>query len=277
MALQAELTQQLRAYGIDNDVALLSRNQTVTQTIWAATAVARIQALVLESRLAGMVPSTGSIKISVLEHATTVGELALSDLDSTLSRLSALYGVWQPVRILSSGSSQPDLAVNISVIDPSLPTAISKSAVAWSRPACRSMAWTARRIGVGSASPRFMPSEPDEAHLDSLVQDLFRKDGFRRDAVGHSDQADIAKRIPVGKDVVGLLPTGAGKSLPYMLAGLLLPGMTGGNQGFWYGHRQALDTKGDTCCCTDFTRSVLPGDWPRGERSNPLRSRVVFL
>ncbi len=174
---------------------------------------------------------TGNLRLKLItrvpEHdLKTVGELALSDLDSTLSRLSALYGVLQPVRILSSGSNQPDLVVDISIIDPSLPTAISKSAVAWSRPACRSMVWTARRIGVGSASPRFMPSVPDEAHLDSLVQDLFRKDGFRRDAVGHSDQADIAKRILVGKDVVGLLPTGAGKSLPYMLAGLLLPGMT---------------------------------------------------
>ena len=40
--------------------------------------------------------------------------------------------------------------------------------------------------------------------------------------------AEIALRILTGKDVVvGMLPNGrAGKSLPYMLAGLLLPGMT---------------------------------------------------
>src|SRR3546814_706951 len=49
---------------------------------------------------------------------------------------------------------------------------------------------------------------------------------FRRDGVGGSDQARIISRILQGQDVVGLLPTGAGKSLPYMLAGLLLPGMT---------------------------------------------------
>ncbi|MBK9440570.1 MAG: ATP-dependent DNA helicase RecQ [Comamonadaceae bacterium] len=71
-----------------------------------------------------------------------------------------------------------------------------------------------------------MPTDPDEAHLDNFVRDLFRKDGFRRDPAGGSDQAAIVKRILVGKDVVGLLPTGAGKSLPYMLAGLLLPGLS---------------------------------------------------
>src|SRR3546814_5726866 len=60
----------------------------------------------------------------------------------------------------------------------------------------------------------------------SFVRDLFRKNGFRRDGVGGSDQARIISRILQGQDVVGLLPTGAGKSLPYMLAGLLLPGMT---------------------------------------------------
>src|SRR3546814_2202579 len=62
--------------------------------------------------------------------------------------------------------------------------------------------------------------------LDSCVRDLFRKNGFRRDGVGGSDQARIISRILQGQDVVGLLPTGAGKRLPYMLAGLLLPGMT---------------------------------------------------
>src|SRR3546814_2383468 len=65
-----------------------------------------------------------------------------------------------------------------------------------------------------------------EQILDSFVRDLFRKNGFRRDGVGGSDQARIISRILQGQDVVGLLPTGAGKSLPYMLAGLLLPGMT---------------------------------------------------
>src|SRR3546814_8582803 len=84
----------------------------------------------------------------------------------------------------------------------------------------------ARRIEVRADSPRFLPGPPAEEILDSFVRDLFRKNGFRRDGVGGSDQARIISRILQGQDVVGLLPTGAGKSLPYMLAGLLLPGMT---------------------------------------------------
>ncbi len=225
-ALQMEFKQQLDACGIKIDTQPQGRDQAITQTIWAATAVARIQALVLESMLSELVPSTGNITVSILEHATTVGKLALADLDSTLTRLAALYGVLEPVRILPSGSGRADLVVDISVIDPRLPTAVSKSALAWSRPACRSIELIARRVGIGPASPRFLPTEPDEAHLDNFVRDLFRKNGFRRDPAGNSDQAAIVKRILMGKDVVGLLPTGAGKSLPYMLAGLLLPGLT---------------------------------------------------
>src|SRR3546814_7228488 len=70
----------------------------------------------------------------------------------------------------------------------------------------------ARRIEVRADSPRFLPGPPDEEILDSFVRDLFRKNGFRRDGVGGSDQARIISRILQGQDVVGLLPTGAGRS-----------------------------------------------------------------
>src|SRR3546814_17364373 len=88
------------------------------------------------------------------------------------------------------------------------------------------VAYLARRIEVRADSPRFLPGPPDEEILDSFVRDLFRKNGFRRDGVGGSEQARIISRILQGQDVVGLLTTGAGKCLPYMLAGLFDSGMT---------------------------------------------------
>jgi Superfamily II DNA helicase len=55
--------------------------------------------------------------------------------------------------------------------------------------------------------------------LTTFVRDIFRKTGFR------SGQVEILNRAIQGRNVIGLLPTGSGKSLTYQLASLLQPGM----------------------------------------------------
>jgi len=56
--------------------------------------------------------------------------------------------------------------------------------------------------------------------LEKFVQDIFRKKGFR------PGQVEILNRALQTKSVIGLLPTGSGKSLTYQLAVLLQPGMS---------------------------------------------------
>ena len=58
------------------------------------------------------------------------------------------------------------------------------------------------------------------APLRRLMQSLFRKTNFR------PGQLPILSRALQGKSVLGLLPTGGGKSLTYQLAALLQPGVT---------------------------------------------------
>ena len=53
-----------------------------------------------------------------------------------------------------------------------------------------------------------------------FLQSIFRKEAFRE------GQVKILRRSFVRQDVVGLLPTGAGKSLCYQLSALLQPGIT---------------------------------------------------
>jgi len=53
-----------------------------------------------------------------------------------------------------------------------------------------------------------------------LLQQVFRFEDF------HPGQQAIIKRILLRKDVIGLLPTGGGKSLCYQMGGLLQPGIT---------------------------------------------------
>jgi len=60
----------------------------------------------------------------------------------------------------------------------------------------------------------------DNGHLTFFLQNLFRKKGFR------DGQVKILIRSLGLKPVIGLLPTGAGKSLCYQLSALLQPGVT---------------------------------------------------
>ncbi len=53
-----------------------------------------------------------------------------------------------------------------------------------------------------------------------LLRNLFRKQAYR------PKQVDILCETLPGRDVIGLLPTGAGKSLTYQLSALLQPGLT---------------------------------------------------
>ena len=69
-------------------------------------------------------------------------------------------------------------------------------------------------VGVGAEG------EPPPPALLYLLRLLFRKDEFR------PRQVDVIRPALRGQSVAGILPTGAGKSLCYQMAGLLQPGVT---------------------------------------------------
>lgn len=62
--------------------------------------------------------------------------------------------------------------------------------------------------------------EENVAHLRYFIQLLFRKENFRE------GQLPIISRALQLKSVIGLLPTGGGKSLTYQIAAMLQPGVT---------------------------------------------------
>ena len=69
-------------------------------------------------------------------------------------------------------------------------------------------------VGVGAEGA------PPPSPLLYLLRLLFRKDDFR------PRQIDVIRPALRGQSVAGILPTGAGKSLCYQMAGLLQPGVT---------------------------------------------------
>jgi len=66
----------------------------------------------------------------------------------------------------------------------------------------------------------FVVNEKRAKLLEKFVQDIFRKQNFR------PGQIEIINRALQIKSVIGLLPTGSGKSLTYQLSALLQPGMS---------------------------------------------------
>ena len=63
-------------------------------------------------------------------------------------------------------------------------------------------------------------TQKQQKALEYFLQNIFRKNKFR------PGQESIINRAIQTKDVIGLLPTGGGKSLTYQLCGLLQPGVT---------------------------------------------------
>lgn len=66
----------------------------------------------------------------------------------------------------------------------------------------------------------FIEDEIQVKILEKFVQDIFRKTNFR------PGQIEIINKAIQGLSVIGLLPTGSGKSLTYQLTALLQPGIT---------------------------------------------------
>lgn len=75
-------------------------------------------------------------------------------------------------------------------------------------------------IAIANAQGRYDDIEGNVAHLRYFLQILFRKQDFRQ------GQIPILSRALQYKSVIGLLPTGGGKSLTYQIAAMLQPGIT---------------------------------------------------
>lgn len=85
--------------------------------------------------------------------------------------------------------------------------------------------YTTERIQYRALTTRdergaYTPNENEVSHLRYFLQLLFRKQDFRE------GQLPILSRAVQLESVIGLLPTGGGKSLTYQLAALLQPGVS---------------------------------------------------
>lgn len=176
----------------------------------------QIQVALLQASFVGLVPIVGGYSVSTDlvsagELTQSEFELVVSDFAELLQYLGRLYGVESLGDDITASvqSDSADLHLGffglvtsgaaILVEDAFLPLSIK---------------WPSRPVQAGR------PVEYERDLLRFFLNRVFRKPDFR------DGQYDIIVRALRAEDTIALLPTGAGKSIAFQLAGMLLPGRT---------------------------------------------------
>ncbi|MBP7662503.1 MAG: DEAD/DEAH box helicase [Shewanella sp.] len=214
--LQQQLKEKLGTQWGHKPLIEIPRTRKLLSCVWGATVSARLQFLLLEALLKGVIGWQPNLSIAVIEHETDIAASAFTDFNDWFGRLCLLYGTQAPTFCIAPITDTVDLVLDISVLRPYCPTSPHTAPVAYSRPANS----LATPHVLTTDTRQFLHQAPDEILIRRFTQDILRKPDLRE------GQYAIISRILQGQDVIGLLPTGGGKSLTYQLAGLLMAGMT---------------------------------------------------
>lgn len=218
-------------------------------------AVARIQKTLIHLLFEGKLNiNVEEWNIAIIEQDIPCGKLALEDFEQLINSLLKLKGdtdklpkinvfIERNERFADANLSSKsnidrsknyDLLIDISILQRSGLTKINYSANAKTKVLIRSAhsPKTVRNFkttslisykALGKKNTQkniFIEDKIQVEALEVFVQTIFRKTGFR------AGQVEIINRAIQGLSVIGLLPTGSGKSLTYQLTALLQPGMT---------------------------------------------------
>lgn len=247
---------------IEDDDRSLDEPQHIeaTRLILTPQAVARVQVALCRALMEGGLDLGGKEwSVAVVEREVPCAELAVRDWLDSLSHLCRLYGIpigVERVRVLvaeehlvplrsptwNGGSGSISVVVepfgpgrDVRAVDLGIDVSVGAHPTRRypTDPLRRADLLIARRITLRTAqrqsgylvdpwpAPRAIPNPLGRREsLDYFLQVLFRKRAFR------PGQLAIVERVLRREDVIGLLPTGAGKSITFQLPALLSPGLT---------------------------------------------------
>lgn len=186
----------------------------------------------------GIAPAAAKAAIEQLVALAAVWQSPLTPLrisvttgGATVAWILSGDGVLEPSPIVPSANAGADVSVTVWIhIDPyrgpyhELPREVERCIVVRSTFLPMQVV-DARPFGARHSRVESAGDIPSWALL-RLLQGLFAKRDFQPEGPHPRGQETAIRRLLAGEDTVVLLPTGAGKSLIYQMAGLLLPGLT---------------------------------------------------
>lgn len=253
--LEKEQLFKLLKQNFDNPLYLEKDGLNALELCLIPFAIARIQKTIIHLLFEGKLNINATEwNIAIVERDIPCGNLAIKDFEDFLNSLFSLQGITDKlpkfnVWIESNSkfananfhtstnidtNKTYDLLIDISVLQRSGLSKINDTIKANTKVLIRSAHSpktnrsfkTAENITYKNLGKRnkkeniFEENKEQVKYLEKVVQNIFRKTGFR------PGQVEIINRAIQGKSVIGLLPTGSGKSLTYQLTALLQPGMT---------------------------------------------------
>lgn len=226
------------------NTALSSHEKTERET--SLKAIARIQKTIVEAMITGRLSiQSDEWKILIIEDSTDVAEIAVTDFVEMYSNLIAMTEIYDDmllphVSVVKTSSTNADDIFDL-IIDVSVKKYADSEHVVFSKYKVKNdcyfivrssksiyeprILYTTERINYKSfvekdSSGKYIVNEVTASHLRYFLRLIFRKEDFR------PGQLPILNRALSLKSVIGLLPTGGGKSLTYQLAAMLQPGVT---------------------------------------------------
>ena len=260
--VQSEPVLGAIAYELDGEVD----EQTSLALQYSPIGVARLQKTIIEALIAGVLDiSKDEWRVVVVERDVPCAAIAFEDLRQMLEHLSALSTSYKSMEMpkvdltVVSGDEWSDSPLHLDaevcseptgrmrkrvydmVVDISVLSAIDESRTSFSefiatndsyfvigntdsvhgkRTIYTSDTIEYEALGSNNEFGSFVEDPERLSHLRYFLNLLFRKEDFRE------GQVNILNRALTCKNVIGLLPTGGGKSLTYQLAAMLQPGVT---------------------------------------------------
>lgn len=253
--LEKEQLFKLLKQNFENPLYLEKDGLNALELCLIPFAVARIQKTIIHLLFEGKLNINATEwNIAIVERDIPCGNLAIKDFEVFLNSLFSLQGVTDKlprINVLIESNSKfananfhtstnidtnktYDLLIDISVLQRSGLSKINDTIKADTKVLIRSAHSpktnrsfktaeniTYKKLGKRNKKENIFEENKEQVkHLEKVVQNIFRKTGFR------PGQVEIINRAIQGKSVIGLLPTGSGKSLTYQLTALLQPGMT---------------------------------------------------
>lgn len=252
---ESERFFNLLKQNLENPLYYEKEGLTALQLSLIPFAVARIQKTILHLLFEGKLNiNAEEWNFAIVEQDIPCGSLAVEDFKELLNTLLKLKGSTEKLpkinvfvksderfakaNLYSSSnvdeSKKYDLLIDISILQRSGLTNINNTINADTKVLIRSAHSpksdrnfkTTNLISYKPLGEKdthkniFIENKEQVEVLEKFVQTIFRKTGFR------AGQVEIINRAIQGFSVIGLLPTGSGKSLTYQLTALLQPGMT---------------------------------------------------